>query len=67
MDFMFDTDYVVVGAGTAGLTAAYELKKKGASVLVLEARVESLRGRMGESTRGVENLFESLLAESFGA
>ena len=30
------------------------------------ARVESLRGRMGESTRQVENLFESLLAESFG-
>jgi len=30
------------------------------------ARVESLRGRMGESTRGVEGLFESLLAESFG-
>jgi type I restriction enzyme S subunit len=29
------------------------------------ARVESLRGRMGESTRGVEGLFESLLAESF--
>jgi len=30
------------------------------------ARVESLRGRMGESTRQVENLFESLLSESFG-
>ena len=30
------------------------------------ARVESLRGRMGESTRQVEGLFESLLAESFG-
>ena len=30
------------------------------------ARVESLRGRMGESTRLVEGLFESLLAESFG-
>lgn len=29
------------------------------------ARVESLRGRMGESTRQVEGLFESLLAESF--
>ena len=28
------------------------------------ARVESLRGRMGESTRQVEGLFESLLAES---
>jgi len=32
----------------------------------LVARVESLRGRMGESTRQVEGLFESLLAESFG-
>jgi hypothetical protein len=29
-------------------------------------RVESLRGRMGESTRQVEGLFESLLSESFG-
>jgi len=29
------------------------------------ARVESLRGRMGESTRQVEGLFESLLAEAF--
>ncbi len=31
------------------------------------ARVESLRGRMSESERQVEGLFESLLAESFGA
>ena len=30
------------------------------------ARVESLRGRMGESTRQVEGLFKSMLAESFG-
>ena len=29
------------------------------------ARVESLRGRMGESMRQVEGLFESLLAEAF--
>ena len=29
------------------------------------ARVESLRGRMGESTRQVDGLFESLLAQSF--
>ena len=28
--------------------------------------IESLRGRMGESERQVENLFESLLAQSFG-
>ena len=30
------------------------------------ARVESLRGRMGESERQVEGLFESLVSESFG-
>ena len=29
------------------------------------ARGGSLRGRMGESTRQVEGLFESLLAEAF--
>jgi hypothetical protein len=28
--------------------------------------VESLRGRMGESERQVEGLFESLLSQSFG-
>jgi type I restriction enzyme S subunit len=31
------------------------------------ARVESLRGRMGESTRQVEGLFESLLEQSFSS
>ena len=41
---MVDADYVIVGAGVAGSTAAYELKKKGASVLVLEAR-ERVGGR----------------------
>ena len=30
-------------------------------------QVESLRGRMAESTRQVEGLFESLLAEAFDA
>jgi hypothetical protein len=29
------------------------------------ARVESLRGRMGESTRQVEGLFQGLLSEAF--
>jgi len=29
------------------------------------ARVESLRGRMGESARQVEELFESLLQKAF--
>jgi hypothetical protein len=42
-------------AGASGRSAA-------APVL---ARVESLRGRMGESERQVEGLFESLLAEAF--
>lgn len=32
---------------------------------VRSGMVESLRGRMGESTRGVNGLFESLLAEAF--
>ena len=31
------------------------------------ARVESLRGRMGESARQVDGLFESLLEEAFNA
>lgn len=31
------------------------------------ARVESLRGRMGESTRQVEGLFESVLTEAFNS
>ena len=38
------------------------LQEEFAGVVV---RVESLRGRMGESTRQVEGLFESLLAQSF--
>jgi monoamine oxidase len=42
---MYDADYVIVGAGAAGLTAAYELKKKGASMLVLEAR-DRVGGRL---------------------
>jgi hypothetical protein len=31
------------------------------------ARVEGPRGRMGESTRQVENLFKSLLIESYSS
>ena len=31
------------------------------------AWVESLRGRMGDSARQVEGLFESLLAQSFSS
>lgn len=36
-----------------------------AGVVATEGSVESLRGRMGESERQVEGLFESLLAEAF--
>ncbi|MFV0433918.1 MAG: flavin monoamine oxidase family protein [Leucobacter sp.] len=35
---VIDRDVVIVGAGPAGLTAAYELRKAGRSVAVLEAR-----------------------------
>ncbi len=35
---MRDTQCLVVGGGVAGLTAAYELKKRGVAVEVLEAR-----------------------------
>jgi len=44
------------------VTSALNLQRQFAGVV---ARVESLRGRMGESTRQVENLFESLLNETF--
>jgi hypothetical protein len=37
-----------------------------AGVAATEGNVESLPGRMGESTRQVEGLFESLLAKVFG-
>ena len=46
---MYDADYLIVGAGAAGLTAAYELKKKGASTLVLEAR-DRVGGRTWSGT-----------------
>jgi len=39
--------------------------KKFSSIPVI-AKVNPLRGRMGESERQVEGLFESLLSESFG-
>jgi hypothetical protein len=32
----------------------------------LQAKVDALCGRMGESARQVDGLFESLLAKSFG-
>jgi hypothetical protein len=36
------------------------------AVVELSRDIESLRGRMGESERQVEELFESLLNQSFG-
>lgn len=40
-----NTDIIIIGAGAAGLAAAYELKKHGRSALVLEARARA-GGRM---------------------
>src|SRR6185312_1101027 len=42
---MKNADVIVIGAGAAGLMAAYELSKAGKQVMVLEAR-DRLGGRM---------------------
>lgn len=46
---MHDADYLIVGAGAAGLTVAYELKKQGVAVLALEAR-DRVGGRTWSGT-----------------
>jgi monoamine oxidase len=47
---MNDADVVVIGAGFAGLTVARELRQRGVSVLVLEAR-DRIGGRTWTDTR----------------
>ena len=44
-------DAIVVGAGLAGLTAAYELEQRGYNVVILEAR-DRVGGRMGTLDMG---------------
>jgi polyamine oxidase len=48
-----DTDFVVVGAGVAGLAAARELVRRGSKVVVLEAR-NRIGGRIQTATVGGE-------------
>lgn len=47
---MHTYDCVVVGAGISGLSAAYELHQRGASVLVVEARAEAGGSMRSEQT-----------------
>lgn len=51
------TEYIVVGAGYAGLGAAWELFKRGKQVIVLEAN-DRIGGRVWSSTLSDGTLFE---------
>ena len=54
---MHSVDAVVVGAGFAGLSAAYELEKQGASVVVVEAR-DRVGGRTLNAPLGADHIVE---------
>ncbi len=71
------TDFIVVGAGISGLTCAYHLKRKGASVLLLEEegnaggkilteRVDGYLLESGPNSLRIENRETADLIESLG-
>ncbi|MBT9383575.1 GMC family oxidoreductase [Pseudooceanicola sp. CBS1P-1] len=47
----YDADVIVIGSGTVGSNAAYELAKQGKSVIILEAGVRIPRWKLIESFR----------------
>ena len=61
---MSSFDVVVVGAGIAGLSAARELQRSGASVAVLEAR-DRIGGR-AQSVPGLDGQILDLGAQFIG-
>ena len=58
-------EYMLGHMQFAGRGGQYRTPRQQEEFAGLVARVESLRGRMGESMRQVAGLFESLLAEAF--